>query len=104
VSSTEPPIVEDRRRNPDRRQLDRPVEEEARYLRTAAAAAVATSGGLVVVYVFFVAVGEINLGAAAAATIVALGFLFVWSAGDWWRHRTAGPRGPQPHERERRGF
>jgi hypothetical protein len=102
--AAEPPVFEDRRRLPDRRQDDRPIEPQGRYLRLGAAAAVATSGGLVVVYVFFVAIGEIDLGAASAATITVLGLLFVWSAGYWWRHRSSGPRGPQPHERERRGF
>jgi hypothetical protein len=102
--TAEPPVIEDRRRLADRRQVDAFAEDESHVLRLAAAAGVAICGGLVVVYAFFVAIGEVDLGAAAAATITVLGFACIWCAGYWWRHRSSGPRGPQPHERERRGF
>jgi len=105
--TVEPPVFEDRRRNPDRRRLEHSsIEDESRYLRLGAAAGVAICGGLVVVYPFFAAIGSVDLGAAAAASITVLGLACIWFAGYWWRHRSAGD-GVQSvggRERERRGF
>ena len=102
--STEPPVFEERRRIPDRRQTERRSEDQSRFLRTAAAAAVAISGGLVVIYLFFGAIGAVDFGEAAAATVVALVMGAVWVGGYWYRHRTLDPRAPSTFDRERRGF
>lgn len=104
--TVEPPVFEERRRIPDRRQGERRAEDRSRFLRTAAAAAVAVCGGLVVVYLFFAAIGAVDFGDAAAATIVAIVLASVWVGGYWFRHRTVSQTGPElSHaDRERRGF
>jgi hypothetical protein len=102
--STEPPVFEERRQTPDRRQVGRRAEDQTRFLRTAAAAAIAISGGLVVIYLFFGVIGAVDFGDAAAATIVAVVMAAVWLGGYWYRQRSIDPRGHSPMERERRGF
>ncbi|MBV9212334.1 MAG: hypothetical protein JOZ25_01675 [Actinobacteria bacterium] len=102
--TVEPPVYEERRRIPDRRQAERRSEDHSRYIRTAVAAAVAICGGLVVVYVFFGLIGSMNFRSAALASGTAVVLALVWLAGYWLRHRGAGPRGPDPAARERRGF
>ena len=102
--TVEPPVIEERRRIPDRRQGERRAEDRSRYLRTAVAAAIAICGGLVVVYLFFGVVGSMKFADAAVASVTAIVLSVVWLAGYWFRHRTAGPRGPDPAARERRGF
>jgi polyferredoxin len=102
----EPPVFEERRRIPDRRQSERRTEDQSRYLRTAAAAAIAICGGLSIVYMFFAAIGAVNLKNALAATITAIVLALVWFAGYYIRHRAAAGRSSsiQPLDRERRGF
>jgi hypothetical protein len=105
--TTEPPVVEERRRTPDRRQLERRAEDRSRYLRTAAAAAVAICGGLSIVYLFFAAFGAIDIEEALAATVVAVVMGLVWLGGYFVRHRQATGRLLAQTERlnrERRGF
>jgi protein-S-isoprenylcysteine O-methyltransferase Ste14 len=102
--TVEPPVFEERRQTPDRRQVERRAEDHSRFLRTAAAAAIAICGGLVVVYLFFGAIGAVNFKDAAVATGVAIVLTAVWLAGYWFRHRTMDPRGISPMDRERRGF
>ena len=105
--TTEPPVVEERRRTPDRRQAERRAEDRSRYLRTAAAAAVAICGGLSIVYLFFAAFGAIDIEEALAATVVALVMGLVWLGGYFVRHRqAAGPEASVTDRvnRERRGF
>ena len=104
----EPPVVEERRSIPDRRQYERRAEDTSRYLRTAAAAAVAICGGLAVLYLFFAALGAVDIEDAAAATAVAVVMALVWLGGYYVRHRAA-QRAPTPgavdqQNRERRGF
>lgn len=102
-----PPVVEERRRIPDRRQSERRAEDRGRYLRTAAAAAVAICGGLSIVYLFFAAFGAVDLEQALAATAVALVMGLVWVAGYFVRHREATGLAAQLTDRidrERRGF
>jgi len=65
---------------------------------------VAICGGLVVVFLFFAAIGAVRFRDAAAATIVTMVMATVWLAGYWYRHRSLGPGGPSPMDRERRGF
>jgi hypothetical protein len=102
-----PPVVEERRRIPDRRQSERRAEDRSHYLRTAAAAAVATCGGLSIVYLFFAAFGAIDPEEALAATALAAVTGLVWVAGYLVRHRQAGAAAGHPADRidrERRGF
>jgi len=104
---SEPPVVEERRRTPDRRQAERRAEDHSRYLRTAAAAAIAICGGLSAVYLFFAAFGAIDLEEALGATAVAIVLGLVWIGGYLVRHRQAA--GPEARvtdriDRERRGF
>ena len=101
------PVVEERRRIPDRRQSERRAEDRSRYLRTAAAAAIAICGGLSVVYLFVAAFGAIDMEEALGATVVAIVMGLVWVGGYFVRHRqAAGPeaRITTRREQERRGF
>jgi hypothetical protein len=102
--AAEPPLFEERRQIPDRRQASRRAEDQTRFVRTAAAAAIAISGGLVVIYLFFGAIGAVDFSEAAAATVVAVVMAAVWVGGFWYRQRSIDPRGPAPMDRERRGF
>ena len=102
--ATEPPVFEERRRIPDRRQSERRAEDRSRYLRTAAAAAVGICGGLALVYLFFAAFGAIDVEEALGATAVAVVMGLVWVGGYFVRHREAGGGVPDRAERERRGF
>jgi hypothetical protein len=107
-AADEPPVVEERRSTPDRRQFERRAEDTSRYLRTAAAAALAICGGLAVLYLFFAALGAVDIEDAAAATAVAVVMALVWLGGYYVRHRAA-QRAPTPgamdqQNRERRGF
>ena len=102
--ASEPPVFEERRQTPDRRQTGRRAEDQTHFLRTAAAAAVAIAGGLVVIYLFFGAIGAVDFGDAAAATVVAIVMAGVWVGGYWWRQRSIEPRGTSQQDRERRGF
>jgi hypothetical protein len=68
-----------------------------------AAFAVAMCGGLVVLYVFFAAIGAIDVGNAVAATGAAIVLALVWLAAYWYRMRTNALVAQRP-DRERRGF
>lgn len=100
--------MEDRRRTPDRRVADRAPVEHGRLLRIAAAAAAGLCGGLALVYLFFAAIGAVDVQEALAATAVAVLMGAVWLAAQLWRHRRAD--GASEAElvdrvnRERRGF
>ena len=104
--SAEPPVFEERRRTPDRRQAGRRAEDQTRFVRTGAAAAIAICGGLVVIYLFFGAIGAVDFTVAGAASVVAIVMAAVWLSGYWWRQRAVAESG-RPHgneDRERRGF
>ena len=102
--TAEPPVFEERRRTPDRRRRDRRVEDRTRFVRTGAVAVLAICGGLVVVFLFFAAIGAFRFRDAAVATVVTIVMATIWLAGYWYRHRSIGPGGPSPMDRERRGF
>jgi Flp pilus assembly protein TadB len=98
-----PPHVADRRA-PERRSFDRPEEEEHTDVgRTAAAAAMALCGGLFVLFVFFWALGAIDVTDAVAATVVAVVLALVWAAGFVYRRRQEESLLIR-RDRERRGF
>jgi hypothetical protein len=106
VEGVEPPVFEERRVTPDRRQAERRREDRSFYLRTAAAAAVAICGGLAIVYLFFAAFGAIDVEEAVVATTIAVVMGLVWLGGYFVRHRQVGAA-PSPTDRidrERRGF
>ena len=97
-----PPIAD--RRAPERRSsLERPDGPRPDYARTAAAAAVSFCGGLAIVFLFFWALGAIDVGDAVAATIVAVALALVWLAGYLYRRRQEEPLLIR-RDRERRGF
>src|SRR3954451_15700757 len=96
------PAVADRRA-PERRSYERPVEDRTQLARNAAAAAMALCGGLFVLFVFFWALGAIDVKDAVAATVVALLLALVWAAGFLYRRRQEGPPLLR-RDRERRGF
>src|SRR5438309_10577521 len=84
------PAVPDRR-SPERRSYDRRDEDRARFLRTAAAASMAICGGLFVLFVFFWALGAIDVKDAVAATLVAVVLALVWLTGFLYRRRQEEP-------------
>ena len=98
-----PPPVADRRAPERRSSFERPDEERVDYYRTAAAAAMAFCGGLAILFVFFWALGAIDVGDAVAATIVAVVLALVWLAGYLYRRRQEEPLLIR-RDRERRGF
>jgi Flp pilus assembly protein TadB len=96
-----PPVTD--RRAPERRSFDRREEDRAQLARTGAAAAMAICGGLFVLFVFFWALGAIDVKDAVAATIVAVVLALVWLAGFLYRRRQEEPLLIR-RDRERRGF
>jgi Na+-driven multidrug efflux pump len=68
-----------------------------------AAFAIAMCGGLVVLYLFFVAIGTIDIADAAVATIGAIVLALIWLAAYWYRLKTNALVVQRP-DRERRGF
>ena len=68
-----------------------------------AALVFALCGGLAVVYLFFAALGAIDIGEAATASAIAVGLGLVWMLGFGYRLRHQAYRA-QRGDRERRGF
>jgi hypothetical protein len=68
-----------------------------------AALVFALCGGLAVVYLFFAALGAIDIGEAATASAIAVGLGVVWMLGFGYRLRSQAFRA-QRGDRERRGF
>ncbi len=93
----------DRRRGEDRRAALRRDRDRAERMRDLAAFAIAMCGGLAVLYLFFVAIGTVQIGDAVAATIGALVLAVIWLLAFSWRLRT-GALVVQRPDRERRGF
>jgi Flp pilus assembly protein TadB len=101
VAEPPPPVAD--RRAPERRAYDRREEDRAELARTVAAAAMAICGGLFVLFVFFWALGAIDVKDAVAATVVAVVLALVWLAGFLYRRRQEEPLLIR-RDRERRGF
>ena len=91
------------RRSPERRSFERRAEDRAQFVRTAAAAAMAICGGLFVLFVFFWALGAIDVKDAVAATVCAVVLALVWLSGFLYRRRHLAGDVVQ-RDRERRGF
>ena len=68
-----------------------------------AALVFALCGGLAVVYLFFAAMGAIDIGEAATASAIALALGLVWMLGFGYRMRHQAFRS-QRSDKERRGF
>jgi hypothetical protein len=105
----EPPVL-DREPAPaqpvprrERRGFRRRTEDHSELLRATVSMLVAICGGLAVVFLFFAALGAVNLKDAVAATVIALVMAGVWLAAFFYRHRTQAGR-TQWRDRERRGF
>ena len=100
--ATPPPVGD--RRAPDRRTGElRRAEDHARLVRTAIVAATSICGGLVIVFLFFWALGAINVKDAGVLAVTAVVLAAVWMAGFAYRHRVESQQSVR-HERERRGF
>jgi hypothetical protein len=86
-----------------RRRAPRRAADRAQLLRSMAALVFALCGGLAIVYLFFAAIGTIDIGEAITASVIAVGLGLVWMIGFGWRIRTQAFRA-QRTDRERRGF
>lgn len=86
-----------------RRQAPRRAADRAKLLRDMAALVFALCGGLAVVYLFFAALGAIDVGEAATASLIALGLGVVWMLGFGYRLRSQAFRATRA-DKERRGF
>ena len=102
----QPPQPEgERRTGMDRRAtpLGRRAEDRRLQMRIIGATLVAFCGALVVMYLFFAAIGAVDLVDAGIFTIVAVVLTLVWLAAAYQRSRSGAmfiTRG----DRERRGF
>jgi hypothetical protein len=93
------------RRAPERRSGEfRRAEDRAQIVRTAVMAATAVCGGLAILFVFFWAIGAVDIKNAVAAAIAAIVLAAVWVAGYFYRHRQTESTTVIRQERERRGF
>ena len=105
----EPPILEqpgappEQPRRRDRRAYRRRADDHQELLRAVISLAIAICGGLAAVFLFFAAMGAVDLGDALVATAIAVVMAGVWFAGFWYRHRTHADR-QNWRDRERRGF
>ena len=74
-------------------------------LRQIVAMLVAFSGGLAIMFLFFAAIGTVDLGEAVPLAVVVVVFALIWLVGVWVRRRSgeSTERVTRP-ERERRGF
>jgi ABC-type transport system involved in cytochrome bd biosynthesis fused ATPase/permease subunit len=98
------PPADERRRGTDRRDTyGRRAEDRARRVRDIAATLLAFCGGLAVLYLFFAAIGAVDLGEALVFTIAAGVLAILWLVGAWQRSRSGGAIMTRP-DRERRGF
>jgi hypothetical protein len=92
------PSAGGRREGPPRRYEDR-----YQRFRDIAATLIAFCGGLVVMFLFFAAIGAVNLGDAVGFTVAAIALTAVWILGAWQRARSGAAFVTRP-DRERRGF
>jgi hypothetical protein len=86
-----------------RREAPRRAADRAKVLRDMAALVFALCGGLAVVYLFFAALGAIDIGEAATASLIALGLGVVWMLGYGVRLRNQAFRATRA-DKDRRGF
>jgi hypothetical protein len=94
---------DERRTGDDRRGAMRREADRAERMREMAAFAVAMCGGLAALYLFFVAIGTVDVKQATVATVGAIVLAVVWLIAFWRRMRTNALVVQRP-DRERRGF
>jgi hypothetical protein len=95
----EPPAgLERRERFPGRRAAD-----HYKRFRDIAATLVAFSGGLVVLFLFFAAIGALDLEDSIGLVVAVLVLAGIWILGAWQRARS-GANYVTRADRERRGF
>ena len=95
---TAPPAQGERREYRRREQ-----DHRSELMRTVVATLVAVCGGFAAIFLFFAAMGAVDIGDAVAATIVAVVMGLVWFGAFYYRQRTNAGR-VQWRDRERRGF
>ena len=78
-------------------------EQGGSLARNIVAVLFAVCGGLAALFLFFAAMGAVDLGDALAATIVAAIMGLIWFGAFYYRQRTGAGR-VQWRDRERRGF
>ena len=106
----EPPVLDQQHGAPpqggERRAFARRREdhEQRHLLRMAATVLVTVCGGLAILFLFFAAMGAIDVGDAVVATVIAVVMGIVWFAGFYFRHKSQAGRPQQWRDRERRGF
>jgi hypothetical protein len=103
---TDPPLgsIGERRTGMDRRgDFGRRDEDRRARFRDITATAIAICGGLAILYLFFAAVGTVDLGDAIVATVIAVGLALIWVVGAYQRYRS-GAIFITRRDRERRGF
>ena len=88
---------------PERREYTRREEDHGNLLPMVVSLLFAVCGGLAAIFLFFAAMGAVDLGDAIVATVVAIVLGLVWFAGFYYRQRTDAGR-VQWRDRERRGF
>jgi hypothetical protein len=98
IVSPEPPVEERRAPTAGRR-----AEDRQRRFRDIAATLLAFCGGLAVLYLFFAAIGTVDIGDAIVATLIAVGLAIVWVLGAFQRWRS-GAAFVTRRDRERRGY
>ena len=87
----------------ERRAHTRRDEDRSELLRTVVATLIAVCGGLAAIYLFFAAMGAVDLGDAVVATIIAIVMGLIWLGAFYYRQRNNAGR-VQWRDRERRGF
>ena len=104
----EPPVLDQNAApagpQPERREYDRREEEHRNLLPAVISLLFAVCGGLAAIFLFFAAMGAVDLGDAVAATVIAIVMGLVWFGGFYYRHRTGEVRLAERRDRERRGF
>ena len=105
----EPPVLDQHGApagpHPERHAYVRSEEEEhGHLLRGVVALLFAICGGLAAIFLFFAAMGAVDLGDAIAATVIAIVMGLVWFGGFYYRHRTGEVALAERRDRERRGF
>lgn len=88
-----------------RRQGPRRTEDRHKMLREMAALVIALCGGLAVVYLFFAALGAIDVSEAATTSAIAVALGLIWLAAYAWRLKSHAERtATMRADKERRGF
>src|SRR3954469_9797927 len=87
-----PPVMD--RRAPDRRTGElRREEDRAQLVRTAIVAATSICGGLAILFVFFWAIGAVDVKNAVASTVAAVVLAGAWVGGFVYRHQVESKQG-----------